>query len=257
MRPTVLADLAARHREDVQPLPRIRCTLSLVLLLLPLACAMDPAEREYYAALRGEETGMGRQKQLEHLDRAIELRPDRAWYRETHAIYSIDVHRFDVAAADMDTAIQLQDRPYLRFLRGLVKCQRGDYESSIPDFDRAIAGQPENTQFYRGRSLARSALGRYPEALEDARHLVQLVPQQGESHYALGMALLGLKRYEEAVRAFDEAQRRRPELVYPLRARADAYERLGDATRAAEDRAEVARLEAEHPYDVSMDPFRY
>ncbi len=235
----------------------VRFALLLWLPLIALACARDPAEREYYTALQGEETGMGHERQLEHLDRAIALRPDREWYRETHAIYSIDVHRFDTAAADLDTAIQLSDRPYLRFLRGLVQCQRGEYESSLPDFDQAIAGQPENSQFYRGRSLARSALGRYPEALEDARRLVQFVPQQGESHYALGVALAGLERYEEAVHAFDEAQRRRPELVYPLRARADAYERLGDRGRAEEDRAEVTRREAERPYDVSVDPFRY
>ncbi|HTM01518.1 MAG TPA: hypothetical protein VL503_10400, partial [Candidatus Omnitrophota bacterium] len=83
---------------------------------------------------------MGRAEQLEHLETAIALQPRRAWYRETHAIYSIDVRRFAQASADLDTAIQLADRPYLRFLRGLVSCQRGAYEASLGDFDAAIAG---------------------------------------------------------------------------------------------------------------------
>ena len=230
----------------------------LALPFLAPACGRDAADQEYFAALQGEETGMGREAQLAHVERAIALQPRRAWYRETHAIYSIDTKRFAAATADLDTAIALADRPYLRFLRGMVACERGNYDSSLADFDLAITGQPENNQFYRGRSLARSALGRYREALEDAGRLVRLVPQQAESHYALGMALQGMGRLGEALRAFDEALVRRPELIYPLRARADVYERLGDMKRAADDRAEAARREAEHSgYAVSLDPFRY
>jgi len=141
---------ARNHR----PVP----TLAMLALLLlgQISCAQDPAEAEYFRALRGEETGMGRAKQLAHIERAIALQPGRAWYWETHAIYSIDVRDYETAAADLNEAVRLADRPYLRHLRGLVACQRGKYESSLEDFDRAIAGQPKNTQFYRGRSLARS-----------------------------------------------------------------------------------------------------
>jgi len=209
-------------------------------------------------ALRGEETGMGRREQLARLARAITLAPKRAWYRETHAIYSIDVKDYGRARADVDTAIQLADRPYLRYLRGLVSCQLGEYEASLPDFDRAIAEQPKNAQFYRGRSLARSHVGRYADALEDARHLVTMAPQQGESHHALGVALAGMGKLREAVDAFGEALRRKPELIYPLRERAGAYRRLGEFARASEDSAETIRKEREESGDASaMDPFRY
>ena len=201
---------------------------------------------------------MTREEQLAHLDRAIVLAPERASYRETHAIYAIDLLRFETAAADLDTAIQLADRPYLRFLRGLVSCQRGEFEGSLSEFDRAIREQPTNTQFYRGRSLARSRTGRYREALEDAERLVAQVPQQAESHYALGIALTGLGRFDEAVEALGEAMSRRPELLYPLRARAEAYDRLGDRERAAADLAELARRERDESLCATCrDPFRY
>jgi tetratricopeptide (TPR) repeat protein len=210
------------------------------------------------AALRGEETGMERREQLACLERAIALRPDRAAYRETHAIYSIDLREFPRASADLDTAILLADRPYLRFLRGLVSCQRGEYATSLADFDRAIANQPGNAQFYRGRSLARSMAGRYEEALEDATRLLRASPQQAESHHALGVALAGLGRPSEAVSAFDEALRLRPELIYPLRERAAAYARLGNAARAAADRDEADRREREDSACAPcVDPFRY
>jgi tetratricopeptide (TPR) repeat protein len=139
-----------------------------------------------------------------------------------------------------------------------VACQRGEYGKSLPDFDRAIAEQPGNSQFYRGRSLALRFVGRYREAMTDAERLLALAPQQGETHYVLGMALAGMSRYQAAINSFDESLRRRPELVYPLRARAAAYERLGDTLRASADREAAEREEREHPhYAVCLDPFRY
>jgi tetratricopeptide (TPR) repeat protein len=228
------------------------------ILLLPFqACSEDAAQREYMAALRGEETGMSRREQLALIESAIAMQPRRASYRETHAIYSIDVHDFARAAADLDTAIQLADRPYLRYLRGLVSCQRGEIAASLPDFDRAIAGQPENAQFYRGRSLARSAMGRYREALGDADRLRTMVPQQGETYYARGVALAGLGRMRESIEAYDEAIRIRPDLVYPLHARADAREALGDTLLARADREQAAAKERDNACALCLDPFRY
>lgn len=226
--------------------------------LLTTSCASDPAEKLYMAALRGEEEGMGRANQIRLLDRAVALAPRRAWYRETRAIYQIDSRTFELAAADLDTAILLSDRPYLRFLRGLVQCQRREYDRSLADFDAAIAGQPENTQFYRGRSLARAAVGQYPGALLDAERLVALAPRSAESYFARGVALTGLRQDSAAVLDFTESLRRRPELIYPLRARALAYERVGDRLRAAADRQRADQLEREHPTEaVCLDPFRY
>jgi len=201
---------------------------------------------------------MGRIRQIGFLDRAVALQPRRAWYRETRAIYLIDLRQFERASADIDTAVQLDDRPYLRFLRGLVTCERGNHAASIADFDAAIGAQPKNTQFYRGRSLALSAVGRYRDALIDAEHLVAVVPQQAESYYARGVARSGLGQDRQAIGDFDSAMHRRPELIYPLYARARSYERLGDAARAAADLELARRLEQDHSsYAVCLDPFRY
>jgi tetratricopeptide (TPR) repeat protein len=236
---------------------RFRHSLTFVLALSLVSCGPDPAERAYLAALRGEEEGMGRVKQTQLLDQAIALQPRRAWYRETKAIYLIDLKDYGLALAEIDTAITLADRPYLRHLRGLVTCELGNPAQSLADFDAAIAGQPTNTQFYRGRSLARSAVGRYDEALRDAEHLIEVVPQQAESWYARGVARSGLGRDREALADFDEALRRRPELIYPLEARARAHERLHEDALAAEDRATYERLAKDSGCALCVDPFRY
>jgi tetratricopeptide (TPR) repeat protein len=233
--------------------------LALALLASALSsCAADRAEREYLAALRGENEGMSRKEQIAHTDQAIELEPVRAHYWETRAIYQIDLRAFDGAKADLDQAVRLQDRPYLRFLRGLVLCQSGRPGDALTDFNAAISDQPKNAQFYRGRALARAAVGRAEEALRDAQTLIALAPQMGESYYARGVALSKLGRDEEAIREFTEAIRRRPELLYPLRARADSYKRIGDPMRAAADDAEATKKEKDHMYCTPCsDPFRY
>lgn len=230
----------------------------VALTLLLGGCAVDRAEREYLAALRGEETGMTRREQIEHLDRAIALAPDRAAYYETRAIYHIDLREFDAAIADLDRDITLVPRPYVYFLRGLVTCERGAPERAIADFDRAIAGQPANSQFYRGRSLARAATGDPAGALADAEHLVRVVPQQAESWYARGVARAQAGNHAEAIADFDHAASLRPELVYVVEARARSLERLGDATRAAADREAFERLRTERSGCAAcLDPFRY
>jgi len=222
------------------------------------SCIIDRAEYEYLMALRGENEGMSRKEQIAHIDRAIQLKPDRAQYWETRAIYRIDLRDFGAAKADIHQAVKLQERPYLRFLRGLALCQSGRPKDALADFDAAISGQPENSQFYRGRALARAGVGQTGEALNDAERLVALAPQMGESYYARGIALAKLGRDAEAIREFSEAIRRRPDLVYPLRARAETYQRMGEPMRAAADYAEAFKTEKEHAHCAPCsDPFRY
>ena len=176
-------------------------TFGLVLC----SCGPDAADRAYLAALRGDADGSTYEQRIAHLDRAIALEPGLGRYHESRAILRIDQRAFDAALTDLDHAIEIGDRPWLRFLRGLVLCQRGDCTAAITEFDRAIAEQPGNTQFYRGRALARVAVGSPDAALADAELLVQNAPQVGSSYYARGLALAALARHHEAVREFDEA----------------------------------------------------
>jgi len=232
--------------------------VSLLLVgVMASGCLRDEADRAYHAALEGEETGMTRPEQVARITRAIALAPDRAWYFELRAIYRIDLHEFPEALSDLDEAIALGDRPYLRFLRGLVLCQSRRCDSALGDFELAIGNQPENTQFYRGRGLARVEVHRFDEALADGEHLVHVAPQMAESYYVRGMALQGLGRDVEAVRDFSSAMRIRPELVYPLLARARSFETLGDEAHARADRATAATRNTGVGSAPCVDPFRY
>jgi tetratricopeptide (TPR) repeat protein len=231
---------------------------SLLFALSPAACARDEAAEEYHRALRGDEEGLSREEQIAHLDRAIALAPDRLSYRVSRAIAWIDVRRFDLAVRDLDYTLQRREHPYEHFLRGLALCQQGSFARALPDFDRAIELQPENSQFYRGRALALLELGRSRKALEDAEVLVHRAPEFGTSYYVRGRALHAVGRLQDALQDLDRAVTMRPELVYPLIARAETREAMGDREGAAADR-ELARRQAERERRVwaHTDPFRY
>ena len=236
---------------------RVRPAPFFLLLARCAGCGPDHADQEYIAALRGDETGMAREEQIAHVTRAIALAPRRASYYETRAGYWIALGDYDRAFSDMNKSIELVPRPYAYFYPGMALCQVGAFDRAIQDFDIAITRQPENTQFYRGRSLARAAPRNALGALEDPKHLVGVVPQQAESYYARGVALALLQRDREAVRDFDRAAEMRPELVYVIETRLAVLERLGETERAAVDRDTFERLRAEKSGCPScLDPFQ-
>jgi tetratricopeptide (TPR) repeat protein len=223
-----------------------------------LGCLSDEAERMYLSALQGEESGMTRSEQIALVTRAIALAPDREHYYEVRAIYQIDLRDFPEALTDVDRAIGLGDRPYLRFLRGLVLCQSRRCDSGVPELDRAITSEPANTQFYRARGLALAEVHRFDEALADGDHLVGEVPQMAESYYVRGVALQGLGRHSDAVQDFSTAIRIRSELIYPLHARARSFAALGDTARAGADEAAAVAARTERSgCELCTDPFRY
>jgi tetratricopeptide (TPR) repeat protein len=229
----------------------------LALAVLVVACGRDAADREYFAVLDAEKTESSPvAERIPHLDRAIALAPDRPAYWEKRGSYRAALGDLAGAESDLDRAVEIGDRPFLHFERGLVRCRDGRCAESLADFDLAIDAQPENAQFYRGRALARIAAGQLDGGLADAERLLALAPQNAESLYVRGTALAARGRFDEALADFDETLRRRPELVYPLFARAAAHERLGNAGQAAEDRA-MARARSDTGCGVCLDPLHF
>lgn len=201
---------------------------------------------------------MTREEQIAHLDRAIALAPRRAEYFEARALCRIELRQWPEARRDLDQDIRLVDRPHARLLRGLVACEVGLFGAAIADFDTAIARNPKDARFYRGRSLAKATAGDASGALVDADRLAALAPGMAESHYARGVALLALGRDREAVPEFDAAHRIRPELAYVLEGRASAHERLGQDAEATADRAAfVAVTERQRDCAPCRDPYHY
>ncbi|MCX8052962.1 MAG: tetratricopeptide repeat protein [Armatimonadetes bacterium] len=89
--------------------------------------------------------------------------------------------------------------------------------------------------------------GRPGEALERAQALVKLRPSEADAHLLLGVALTGSGKFEEAVKAFDEAAKIDPKLPTLRTSRALALIGLG---KLSEAEADLLKAVEEAPDDV-------
>jgi tetratricopeptide (TPR) repeat protein len=230
-------------QRSVVPIAAVR--IAILALWLAACAPADPnaaaAKREYFAALEGQEQWMPLEQQLAHVERAVELDPANPTYWQSRGGYKTSLGDLPGAEADFDRAIELRDQPYLRYQRGIVRCERSNYAAALADFDLAIAAQPANTQFYVERSIARVGAGRADDALADAELVISRSALWAEGYYARGVAHAALGKTPEAIADFSQVIQQRPELAYPFRARARAYASLGDRDAAARDEAEAAR----------------
>jgi tetratricopeptide (TPR) repeat protein len=176
--------------------PSLRLIRIVVLSVACLAAGCDggddEARREYLKALELGKTGRPLEEQLAHVDRAVRLVPTGATYLEKRAGLLFGLGRLAEARVDYDRAVELADRPYLRFERADLLCALGEDEAAHADLDRAIAGQPENVHFYPRRALVRLALGRVAEARADVDHAIAASPGGGgeSERYARAAVLL-------------------------------------------------------------------
>src|SRR5260221_1091133 len=170
----------------------MRPIVALLVAYLAYGCdgAGDQARREYFKALEPGKIGHPLDEQLVHVDRAVRLAPTSATYLEMRASLLFGLNRLAEGRADYDRAVELADRPYLRFERADVLCALGEDDAALADLDRAIAEQPTNLQFYPRRALARRARGRVGEARADVDHAVASSRGGSSERYARAAVLL-------------------------------------------------------------------
>jgi len=183
----------------------MRPIVALLVACLASGCdgAGDQARREYFKALELGKTGHPLEEQLVHVDRAVRLAPTSATYLEMRANLLFGLNRLAEGRADYDRAVELADRPYLRFERADVLCALGEDDAALADLDRAIAEQPENLQFYPRRALARLARGRVGEARADVDHAMASSRGGSSERFARAAVLLMEGKPAEALADLD------------------------------------------------------
>jgi glyoxylase-like metal-dependent hydrolase (beta-lactamase superfamily II) len=86
--------------------------------------------------------------------------------------------------------------------------QRGCLDEAVYCCDKELLLDPRNRKAYQLKTVCLNDLGRFHEALESLEKLTGLGPQDDADPFPLvgrGYALMGLGRYEESVKYFDEA----------------------------------------------------
>lgn len=142
---------------------------------------------------------------------------------------------------------------YDDFARGLAANNRGDGETAVEAFTKAIGAAdlaaPLKPVAHYGRASANLRLDRCKESLADADSALALKPEYYDAKVVRGEANVCLKNYETAFAIYSDLLAARPSAdLYA--ARGWVRWRLGAYSDASSDFAEAAKVQSRNPYLV-------
>uniref|UniRef100_A0A7S3B649 Uncharacterized protein n=1 Tax=Haptolina ericina TaxID=156174 RepID=A0A7S3B649_9EUKA len=112
--------------------------------------------------------------------------------------------------------------------QGNTALQAKMYGDAVELYTKAIGLNPNCEIYFSNRSAAYAAMERFREALDDAQEVVGLKPNWVKGHVRRAVALTGLKKHEEARKAYLRASQLEPanaQLVESMKASAEAAKR--------------------------------
>src|SRR3989441_1105828 len=126
---------------------------------------------------------------------------------------------------------------------------KGDLDSALADFDRAIETRPRLAVAYNNRGNVHLSRGNSKQAIDDFSKAIQADPRLPETHYNRGRALYLAGEWERAVADLDQSIRRfarfssdarrisarHPHLASALLCRGQVQQALGRLDRALAD----------------------
>jgi serine/threonine protein kinase/Flp pilus assembly protein TadD len=140
------------------------------------------------------------------LDEALRLNPRHYWSAVQRGICRQELGQYALAAADFGTGIGLwPEFAWGYFNRGYVLEKSGFRTEALADYTRALERDPTLLAAHVNRGMVRLELRQYAAALADLDKAAELGCDDAPLHAGRGVALEGLKRPEEADRAFTAA----------------------------------------------------
>lgn len=134
--------------------------------------------------------------------------------------------------------------PNIHYAFGLFLTELRDVAGAVEQFEEEIKNHPDHVLAYL-RIAAVDYKVNSAEAIPFAKEAVKLAPQQPFTHYLLGLLLLDVDDYANAIPELEIAQKglpREPKIYFAL---GTAYSRAGRRKEAAQARATFARLTEE------------
>ena len=133
----------------------------------------------------------------------------------------------------------------------------GDSEAEIEMADRAVALNPNSWRTWNNRGWVYTMAGLPEEAIRSFERAIRMSPVDPLLHMTflgIGHALMGLRRFDEAIVILKKALRQNPSFMPACRGLASAFAHLG---RDAEAHAAAARvLEIDPAFTISADVAR-
>ncbi|MCL2117039.1 MAG: tetratricopeptide repeat protein [Planctomycetaceae bacterium] len=192
----------------------------------------------------------GYQQAMEDVTHALELDPDNEHALHVRAFVHVELDNYREAISDFDRILELSpDDLHARFMRGWAKQSLGQPEEALADNDLLLEADPYEAKYLVQRSVLCSTLERYEDALAcaEAAHREHYDGKRPTQYY-MGMALLQLGRYDEALVRFREIEDDQSYLT--MYGRAVVLGRLGQIDACRDQLSEAARLASEAVRDA-------
>jgi len=161
--------------------------------------------------------------------------PDLALYFEERALVMAETQP-DAAAMYLARSIEIEDRPYRRFQRGLFLQQAGEERAALVEFSRALEDDPRNVDVLLSTAYAAQHVGDADLAADLFQRVLVIDPARSTVREELGYALMQADREQEAAVSFraaildpslrdGEAADARDQRIYRLRRQVEQLER--------------------------------
>ncbi len=120
-----------------------------------------------------------------------------------------------------------------------------EYEKAISDYNRAIELNPEYAKAYNNRGLAYKNIKEYVKAISDYNRAIELNPEYADAYSNRGLAYMNLEEYGKAISDYNRAIELNPEYATAYANLSELYIRTGNYKSALETITKVLSLSLE------------
>jgi tetratricopeptide (TPR) repeat protein len=155
------------------------------------------------------------------------------------------------AIHDFEHALHLDPQYGLAYYgRGWVKHSRGDWQGELEDGQRGLLLDPPNAgMYYRRIGAAQQGLKRYHDAITAYNQAITLNSENDEGTlYNRGLCYLEMKEYARALADFDHCLELDPDWAWAFAARGRVHLRMGNPDQAISDCRAAIQYQPEYAY---------
>ena len=187
------------------------------------------------------------QAAIPKLEQVLETEPDSAVaYAELGTAYT-RLKNYEKALPILKKAVALNpDSGVTHYQLGLVLFDKGEWKESALYFERAVKRNPRWVDAHFSLAAVYTHIDRVPDAIEEFRKTIEINPNHYRAHLLRGWFLTHDGKPSDALPDLKRAIELQPNSVEAHQYLADAYDQLGDASRAAEERNKADELGGNH-----------
>ncbi|WP_088240111.1 tetratricopeptide repeat protein [Calothrix rhizosoleniae] len=123
---------------------------------------------------------------------------------------------------------------------------QGNYDTAIDIYNRLLNHQPNNTELYYQRGLARYEIGDYEGAIADYNQVIQINPHHSQAYKKSGLTRYKLADYQGAIADYTQAIQINPDDSAAYINRGYTRSCIGDKQGAIEDYTQAVRINPHH-----------